>query len=99
MREFNCCPNVLIRGYVYYEDMTPVIDALVILERVLSKEEIIYTNSKLQNKGDFYCASSTTNSFGKFCFPIFDTNHYYKIKIFENNQIKSLESKRVFIEI
>ncbi|GAA0076331.1 hypothetical protein UT300005_07090 [Clostridium sp. CTA-5] len=99
MREFNCCPNVLLRGCVYYEDMTPVIDALVILETVLSKKETIYTNYKSQNKGDFYCISSTTNSFGEFCFPIFDINHYYKIKIFENNQIKSLESKKVFIEI
>lgn len=68
---------VLFRGYVYYEDMTPVKNAVVLLEKV-------YKNANLQNEDSIYYDYTITNKFGEFCFQIFDTTHYYKIKIFDN---------------
>ncbi|MBW6409478.1 hypothetical protein [Clostridium weizhouense] len=96
---YNCYKGVLIRGYVYNEDMSPVKNAIVILEIVLSEDKRKLINLKLENRGNIYCMDTTTNEFGEFCFKIFDINHYYKIKIFENDKIDNTNKQKVFIEI
>lgn len=82
----NYTPNykpILFKGYVYYEDMTPVKNAIVLLEVVLYDGERAYTNTKLQNSYSY----TTTNRWGQFYFQIFDPTRYYKIKIFDNQHI------------
>lgn len=68
----NCNDFVLYKGYAYYEDMTPVVNALVIIEVISqintkNKEQSIYT---------------TTNQYGEYCFRIYNRNNYYRIKIY-----------------
>lgn len=76
--------STLFKGYLYYEDMTPVKNAIVLLEMVLSKWE----KQCIKNCSSPYCAYCTTNEYGEFLFRISDKSHYYKIKIFENYNLK-----------
>ena len=78
------CNSTLFKGYLYYEDMTPVKNAIVLLEMISSKSEKKY----MQKCNIPYCAYCTTNNYGKFFFKINDKNHYYRIKIFENYNMK-----------
>ncbi|HBJ1652185.1 hypothetical protein [Clostridium botulinum] len=89
------CSPVLIKGYLYYEDMMPVKNAIILLEIVLLEWEKKY----IENSSSLYCAYCTTNSYGEFCFKINDKNHYYKIKIYENQNIKYSDNKLVVIDM
>ncbi|MDR5585905.1 MULTISPECIES: hypothetical protein [Clostridium] len=96
MRNINCDYNsVLFKGYLYYEDRTPVKNAIVLLEIVLSDKEKAYT----EKDSSLYCAYSVTNDLGEFCFKISDKNHYYKIKICENHNIKCLDNETIFVDM
>lgn len=77
---FNNSP-VLFRGYVYYEDMTPVKNAVVLIEKVLPKSERYFQN--INSESNY--AYTKTNKYGQFCFKIFDNTYYYRVKIFDNN--------------
>lgn len=79
------CNSTLFKGYLYYEDRTPVKNAVVLLEMVSSKWEKLY----MKSCNIPYFAYCTTNEYGEFSFRINDQNHYYKIKIFENYIIKN----------
>lgn len=74
--------NVLIRGWVRYQDFSPVKGAVVILEMI----PCAY-NEELQEE-DFqgiYLNHTLTNSNGEFCFIITDKKSSYKIKVFDNH--------------
>jgi hypothetical protein len=65
--------RVLLKGYVYYKDGTPVQKAIVILEQLDScRRRGIHLND------------TTTNCYGEFCFYIEDRTKSYKIKVFDN---------------
>lgn len=96
MRSINFkCDPVFLKGYIYYEDMTPVKNAIVLLEMVLSDCE----KNHIKNSSSLYCEYSTTNDCGEFCFKISDKNHYYKIKICENHKIKCSDDELIVIDI
>lgn len=67
--------QVLIKGYVCYEDGEVVKNAIVILEQMGLIREVIYS------------MYTTTNRYGEFCFLIDDKDKYYKIKVFDTNYI------------
>lgn len=71
---------VLFIGYVYYEDMTPVKNAIVLLEMVLYDSERACKNTNIKPS----CTYTKTNKCGEFCFEIVDSTHYYTVKIFDN---------------
>ncbi|ACD52616.1 hypothetical protein FDB55_02930 [Clostridium botulinum] len=90
--DYNC---VVFKGYLYYEDKTPVKNTIVLLEIVLSDKEKV----SIKKNSNLYCAYSITNDLGEFCFKISDKNHYYKIKIFENHNIKCLDNETIFVDM
>ncbi|NFR87214.1 MULTISPECIES: hypothetical protein [unclassified Clostridium] len=96
MRNINCDYNpVLFKGCLYYEDRTPVKNAIVFLEIVLSDKE----KASIKKNSNLYCAYSITNDLGEFYFQISDKDHYYKIKIFENHNIKCLDNETIFVDM
>jgi hypothetical protein len=83
MKNYNCrcyLKNVLIKGNVCYDNGSPIKNAIVFLEAFFSYKyngyPIIYYKKK--------CGQTITNSKGNFCFLIYDTRCYYKIKVFHN---------------
>lgn len=68
----NCNSFVLYKGYAYYDDMTPVVNALVIIE-------VISSIKTQNNEKNIY---TTTNQYGEYCFRIYNRNNYYRIKIY-----------------
>lgn len=73
----------ILKGYVYYDDNTPVSGALVILEMVLYDRE-----KEDSDNCSLYCGYCVTNCYGQFFFKINDKNHYYKLIIYEDNSLK-----------
>lgn len=62
----------VVKGYITYNDGCPVANAILILEPL----ENIYKN---------LMQITTTNDFGEYCFLVTNTNIYYKVKIFNND--------------
>ena len=74
--------NILINGCVRYKDHTPVRNAIVILEKIVTE---CVKNSQEEKKQNTYLNHTLTNKDGEFCFFITDPKCYYKIKIFDNH--------------
>lgn len=84
MHEFingNDINTLLIRGFVHDIAYCPIINAIVILDKI-----IIEFNEELQKEETYsvYLAHTLTNEFGEFCFYISDKLSGYKIKVFDN---------------
>ncbi|WP_077611676.1 hypothetical protein [Clostridium sp. Marseille-P2415] len=74
--------NVLIKGWIRYQDFSPVRGAVVILEKI----DCFY-NEELQEEDyqGIYLNHTLTNRNGEFCFIITDKKSSYKIKVFDNH--------------
>lgn len=76
-----CTDEVLIKGYVCYEDREPVKGAIVILQELFSRDRSCEFN---KDEEAVYSTYTTTNCHGEFCLFICDKSKYYKIKVFDN---------------
>ncbi|AOR23414.1 hypothetical protein [Clostridium taeniosporum] len=94
MKSTNCKKPVLVKGNLFYDDMTPVKNAIVLLEIVLLEYEKIH----MKDNSSLYCAYDITNDFGEFCFQINDRDHYYKIKICENYNVNCMINETIYTD-
>lgn len=84
MNEFfneNDIDTLLLRGFVHDSNYLPVINAIVILDKIM-----VEFNEELQKEESYfiYLAHTLTNEYGEFCFYITDKLSGYKIKVFDN---------------
>lgn len=91
-----CNSRNLIKGTVLYDDMTPVKNAIVILERYFPQKIYKYYYLKYDKK---YLLFTKTNSQGEFYFYIYNNNYYYKVKVFNNTFLYKTNEKDTAINI
>ena len=72
--------KVLIKGNVCYKDRSPVENAIVFLEAFVPDKD--YEVPSKYYKG--CCDYTNTDCNGEFCFVVYDTRYYYKIKVWDN---------------
>lgn len=74
--------TLLLRGFVHDSDYRPVINAVVILDKIMID---FNEESHTEERYFAYLAHTLTNELGEFCFYITDKLSGYKIKVFDNH--------------
>lgn len=89
------CKQKFVIGHVLYEDLSPVKNAIVILE-AFQTYDASYKFNTCDLPPTLY---STTNYDGEFCFQINNPNCYYIIKIFDNDLENKTKKSSVYMNL
>lgn len=74
--------EVIFKGNLYYEDMTPVAGVLVIMEMIFPIGKFRDKSGVLRYKYKSKSIYTTSNAFGEYYFRIYNKKCLYRIKIF-----------------